>query len=230
MASGFSAFLLVQHCLHLYALGLEGKKVPSVQEDGTSGIVSILSPLARPVLFCHCYNWRVCKGILYFKSERGWEDRAGSKVLATQAQGPEFNPKNPYEKYSYGGIIVMPVLRRWRQAYLGGFLASCRQWVILIAFMCTLCGWVGGWGGVHVCLGVCGGQRPISDVFLSLPLFFWDKVFFWLWCSLIWLDWLTSELQGPPVCLPSAGVTNKSSHIQFLCEWWGSEFSPYLVL
>lgn len=52
------------------------------------------------------------------------------------------------------------------------------------------------WCGECV-LSVCRGQRSMSGVFpVTLDLDFWVRASHWTWDSVIWLDWLASELLG----------------------------------
>lgn len=72
-----------------------------------------------------------------------------------------------------------------------------------------------------MCVHLCGSQRSMSSVFLSL-FNFCDRVFYWRWNRLILR---TNKPQGPScVFLPSTGLTGACQHTFSLqCSLWGSE-------
>lgn len=76
---------------------------------------------------------------------------------------------------------------------------------------------------IRVCIYVCacGDQQLTSDVFLNHSY----KDSNWAWNSFMWLDWLTSELQGSAhLCLPNLPLQElQISH----CNWFLCGFCIY---
>lgn len=71
--------------------------------------------------------------------------------------------------------------------------------------MCVCDVWVHMYMFMHI-KRVTSGVKVSSLVAFSLN--FWDKVSNWTWVSVIWLYWLSSELQGSSCLrLPSAGIS-----------------------
>lgn len=72
------------------------------------------------------------------------------------------------------------------------FLLMCLDWAISPVFTCTdlHCA-----GNVHRAVFEVGAWCLLCD----FPPCFWGRVYHWTQCSPIWLDWLVSESQDPPV-------------------------------
>lgn len=68
---------------------------------------------------------------------------------------------------------------------------------------------------VHMCAGVCEGQRSILGVFFDCSSHHLLRQNFLLAQELVWLDWMAGESQGPSyLCLPITLKVGMCSYAQ----------------